>query len=67
MSDNEDPADILNDALEFLGGTKVVGDEVIKYGDLHLTVAAKVTSIGLKRFEFLSDVYARRERYLFSC
>jgi hypothetical protein len=52
MSDNEDPADILNDALEFLGGTKVVGDEVIKYGDLHLTVAAKVTSIGLRRFEF---------------
>ncbi|KAJ7918444.1 hypothetical protein B0H13DRAFT_1869426 [Mycena leptocephala] len=32
MSDNEDPADILNDALEFLGGTKVVGDEVISTG-----------------------------------
>ncbi|KAJ7665974.1 hypothetical protein DFH06DRAFT_1185513 [Mycena polygramma] len=37
----EDPADILNDALEFLGGSQVVEDEVIKYGDLQLTVAAK--------------------------
>ncbi|KAF7360183.1 hypothetical protein MVEN_00746900 [Mycena venus] len=39
-SDPEDPADILNDALEFLSG-QVVEDEVIKYGDLQLTVAAK--------------------------
>ncbi|KAJ7032000.1 hypothetical protein C8F04DRAFT_1108868 [Mycena alexandri] len=35
------PEDILNDALEFLGGNKVVEDEVITYGDLRLTVAAK--------------------------
>lgn len=40
--DLEDPEDILNDALEFLGGRQVVEDEVIKYGDLQLTVAAKV-------------------------
>ncbi|KAJ7108705.1 hypothetical protein C8R44DRAFT_714024 [Mycena epipterygia] len=38
---SEDPEDILNDALEFLGGRQVVEDEVIKYGDLQLTVAAK--------------------------
>ncbi|KAJ7441764.1 hypothetical protein B0H11DRAFT_2095461 [Mycena galericulata] len=37
----DDPADILNDALEFLGGQQVVDDEIIKYGDLQLTVAAK--------------------------
>ncbi|KAJ7649316.1 hypothetical protein B0H17DRAFT_1102255 [Mycena rosella] len=41
MPDPEDPADILNDALAFLGGTKVVEDEIIAYGDLQLTVAAK--------------------------
>ncbi|KAJ6557952.1 hypothetical protein B0H19DRAFT_1028547 [Mycena capillaripes] len=41
MPNPEDPADILNDAVEFLGGSQVVEDEVIKYGDLQLTVAAK--------------------------
>ncbi|KAJ6582900.1 hypothetical protein DFH09DRAFT_278105 [Mycena vulgaris] len=41
MTDLEDPADILNDALAFLGGSKVLDDEIIKYGDLQLTVAAK--------------------------
>ncbi|KAJ7800389.1 hypothetical protein B0H14DRAFT_2465415, partial [Mycena olivaceomarginata] len=40
-SGQEDPADILNDALEFLGGSRAVEDEIIKYGDLQLTVAAK--------------------------
>jgi hypothetical protein len=43
-SGQEDPADILNDALEFLGGSRAVEDEIIKYGDLQLTVAAKVTA-----------------------
>jgi nicotinamide N-methyltransferase len=43
----EDPADILQDALEFLGGRKVIEDEIIKYGDLQLTVAPKVDSIVL--------------------
>ena len=43
MTDLEDPEDILNDALAFLGGTRVVDDEIIKYGALQLTVAAKVT------------------------
>nr|GAT59261.1 predicted protein [Mycena chlorophos] len=37
----EDPADILNDALEFLGGTKVVDDPIITYGTLQLTAAPK--------------------------
>jgi len=41
MTDLEDPEDILNDALAFLGGTRVVDDEIIKYGALQLTVAAK--------------------------
>ncbi|KAJ7820980.1 hypothetical protein B0H14DRAFT_3734482 [Mycena olivaceomarginata] len=40
-SGQEDPVDILNDALEFLGGSRAVEDEIIKYGDLQLTVAAK--------------------------
>ncbi|KAK7044843.1 hypothetical protein R3P38DRAFT_2609143 [Favolaschia claudopus] len=39
--DSVDPADILNDALEFLGGKQVVENEVITYGDLQLTVAQK--------------------------
>ncbi|KAJ7247932.1 hypothetical protein B0H12DRAFT_1124614 [Mycena haematopus] len=38
---NSDPEDILKDALEFLGGKQVLEDEVISYGDLQLTVAAK--------------------------
>ncbi|KAJ7118671.1 hypothetical protein C8R43DRAFT_1035814 [Mycena crocata] len=41
MTDPEDPADILSDALEFLGGNRVIDDEIIQYGDLQLTVAAK--------------------------
>ncbi|KAF7316112.1 hypothetical protein MIND_00129300 [Mycena indigotica] len=40
-SDREDPADILSDSLEFLGGTKVVEDPVLTYGHLRLTVAPK--------------------------
>ncbi|KAJ7185792.1 hypothetical protein C8R46DRAFT_937426 [Mycena filopes] len=40
-----DPEDILNDALEFLGGQKVVEDEVIQYGDLRLTVAPKANTL----------------------
>ncbi|KAF7326019.1 hypothetical protein MKEN_00452800 [Mycena kentingensis (nom. inval.)] len=39
-NDREDPVDILNDALEFLGGSKVVED-IISYGDLRLTAALK--------------------------
>ncbi|KAJ7100018.1 hypothetical protein B0H15DRAFT_818392 [Mycena belliarum] len=41
MNDQVDPEDILNDALSFLGGSKVVEDEIITYGELQLTVAAK--------------------------
>ncbi|KAJ7269635.1 hypothetical protein C8J57DRAFT_1322580 [Mycena rebaudengoi] len=41
----EDPADILQDALEFLGGRKVIEDEIIKYGDLQLTVAPKANTL----------------------
>ncbi|KAJ7061004.1 hypothetical protein C8F01DRAFT_1141555 [Mycena amicta] len=36
-----DPADILNDALEFLGGSRVLEDPIITYGNLQLTAAPK--------------------------
>ncbi|KAK7451057.1 hypothetical protein VKT23_012732 [Stygiomarasmius scandens] len=37
----EDMEDILNDSLSFLGGKPVVDQEIISYGPLRLTVAAK--------------------------
>ncbi|KAJ7204840.1 hypothetical protein GGX14DRAFT_646547, partial [Mycena pura] len=40
----EDPVDILNDSLEFLGGSPVI-DAIITYGDLQLTVAAKANTL----------------------
>ncbi|KAF9528434.1 hypothetical protein CPB83DRAFT_854613 [Crepidotus variabilis] len=36
-----DSEDILQDALEFLGGSPVIDDSVIRYGPLELTVAPK--------------------------
>jgi hypothetical protein len=38
----ENSEDILNDALNFLGGTPVLEDDTIRYGPLTLTVAPKV-------------------------
>ncbi|KIK70129.1 hypothetical protein GYMLUDRAFT_34596 [Collybiopsis luxurians FD-317 M1] len=37
----EESEDILNDALSFLGGQKVIESEIISYGPLKLTVAPK--------------------------
>ncbi|KAJ7468060.1 hypothetical protein FB451DRAFT_1352434 [Mycena latifolia] len=60
MTGLEDPADILNDALAFLGGSKVVEDEIIKYGDLQLTVAAKVTRMQVD-FTYLLLIWMSQE------
>ncbi|TFK38048.1 hypothetical protein BDQ12DRAFT_652333 [Crucibulum laeve] len=39
--ETEDYEDILTDSLEFLGGKRVVDEDIIRYGPLRLTVAPK--------------------------
>jgi EEF1A N-terminal glycine/lysine methyltransferase len=40
--DIDEPEDILNDSLVFLGGNPVVDSDTVSYGPLTLTIAPKV-------------------------
>ncbi|KAG6856591.1 hypothetical protein H0H87_002797 [Tephrocybe sp. NHM501043] len=45
---NDDPEDILNESLAFLGGKPVVDDNIINYGPLSLQIAPKTSASNRK-------------------
>lgn len=61
LSNQEDAEDILHDALAFLGGEPVIDNDTVSYGEIVLTVAAKV-SLYVSRGNNDNNARTRKER-----
>ena len=64
MSVTNEAEDILNDALEFLGGQPVIDNTIVKYGDLTLSTARKVTKfvfLIVQRYRVMSFRFSGRQ------